>query len=358
MPDHRVSSFSELAERLYADSWQPNLGRFRSNLAFRGMQNATADLTTSLARLGGPFARQEGHLLRNFRKYAQRGSVPRDSVWNWLSLAQHHGLPTRLLDWSFSPYVALHFATQDLERFDVDGVVCCIDYRKAHELLPAPLRKLLRTESADVFTAEMLDRVARTLPELDRLSKRKPFVMFLEPPSLDDRIVNQAALFSLISDPRAQMDQWVKRHRGQFHRLIIPAKLKWEVRDKLDQANITERVLFPGLDGLSRMLKRYYSPRVDYDSKKAARRHSIPEAAHELSEVQDQEHDRDSVDERVTRGPVSSSSSPHPSRRESPAAASSAHGGNGTSRRSSPARRPTPRSTRSARRARGTSAER
>src|SRR5437762_13174162 len=67
----RVKSFNELVDRLYADSWQPHLGRFRSNFAFRGMQNAAADLTTSLARLGGPFARQEGHLLRNFRKYAQ-----------------------------------------------------------------------------------------------------------------------------------------------------------------------------------------------------------------------------------------------------------------------------------------------
>src|SRR5690348_12188911 len=157
----RISSWTELQERLYADTWQPSIRRFRSSFAFRGVEDAASDLATSLIRLNW---QQETHLLRNFRKYAQRDSVPRDSLWNWLALAQHHGLPTRLLDWSFSPYVALHFATQDFERFNVDGVVCCINYARAHALLPAPLRKLLRDDGADVFTAEMIDRVARTLP--------------------------------------------------------------------------------------------------------------------------------------------------------------------------------------------------
>lgn len=50
------------------------------------------------------------HLVRNFRKYARRSFVGGDSIRNWLSLAQHHDLPTRLLDWSYSPYVALHFS--------------------------------------------------------------------------------------------------------------------------------------------------------------------------------------------------------------------------------------------------------
>jgi hypothetical protein len=73
--------------------------------------------------------------------------------------------------------------------------------------------------------------------------------------------VNQFALFSMMSDPCADVQKWLYSHSELFRRLIIPKSLKWEFRDKLDQANMTERVLFPGLDGLGRWLKRHYTPR-------------------------------------------------------------------------------------------------
>ena len=115
---------------------------------------------------------------------------------------------------------------------------------------------LLDTEGAYVFTAELLEDAAKSLEELDSLPGE--FVVFLEPPSLDARIVNQFALFSLMSSPTALLDAWLLERSTTFRRIIIPASLKWEVRDKLDQANITERMLFPGLDGLSSWLKRHY----------------------------------------------------------------------------------------------------
>lgn len=260
MEERRVDSWIELQQFLFADSWQENLGRFRSPLAFRGAQDAgSADLRTGLLKIGGDPGRQESRLLRNFRKYAHRDAVPGDVVWNWLALAQHHGLPTRLLDWSFSPYVALHFTTADTERYDLDGVLWCVDYHRIHEGLPPGLRDLLAREGSQVFTAEMLSVAAASLDRLDALSE-EPFALFLEPPSLDDRIVNQFALFSLMSSPATRLDRWLESRPGLCRRIVIPAGLKWEVRDKLDQANLTERVLFPGLDGLSAWLKRYYTP--------------------------------------------------------------------------------------------------
>jgi hypothetical protein len=258
----RPETWSELHDLVFAETWQESLGRFRADLAYRGRGDARDDLRSSLVRLGGDPATLERYLLRNFRKYARRGDVPYDSTWNWLALAQHHGLPTRLLDWTYSPYVALHFATADVDRYDLDGVVWSVDFVRAHELAPDAVREGLRNEGANLVTAELLDRVARDVGGLAALAD-EPFALFLEPPSLDERIVNQYALFSLVSDVSVTLDEWLDRHPELVRRIVVPAGLKWEIRDKLDQANVTERVLFPGLDGLSRWLARYYLPRKD-----------------------------------------------------------------------------------------------
>jgi hypothetical protein len=268
----RPSSWLELLDALFAGSWNASLGRFRSPYAFRGQSLATEDLSSGLLRLaaGRPNVAQiELHLLRNFRKYAY-GQAATDTIWHWLALGQHRGLPTRLLDWTYSPFVALHFATANLALMDVDGSVWAVNFVAANRFLPPRLKRILDAEGSDTATTEML-HAFDSLREFDRLS-RTPFVVFLEPPSLDPRIVNQFALFSLMSRPDAAMDEWVATHGALARRVIVPAELKWEIRDKLDQANINERVLFPGLDGLSRWLARYYwqKPR-GADARKAER---------------------------------------------------------------------------------------
>jgi hypothetical protein len=264
MPADRIAkSWSQLIELLYADSWFEPLQRFRSPFVFRGSPFVSFDLRSGLLRLAGGAAeaRQlEPHLLRSFRKYAQTTAISGESAWKWLALAQHHGLPTRLVDWTWSPLVALHFATADMTRYGEDAMVLAVDTFKARGFLPAKVKNVISREATGVFSVEMLDELAGSLGEFDKLD-RSMFVAFLDPPALDARIVNQFAAFSVMNDAGAYLEDWLNEHPSLCRRIIIPAALKWEVRDKLDQANVAERMLFPGLDGLCRWLTRYYTPR-------------------------------------------------------------------------------------------------
>lgn len=255
-----AQGWDDLGRLLYEGSWNEKLGRFRSPFAFRGLSDSNYNLATRLIRLGGDFVELEQALLRNFRKYGSRLGADAQSVWELLTIAQHHGLPTRLLDWTYSPYIALHFATEEIEKFDCPSVIWCVNFDDARNLLPKALQRVLLDAYAAVFSLDLLEKAAESLADFDRLEKG-PFAVFFEPPSLDDRIVNQYALFTLLSDSRLTFDDWLRQHGDvQARRVIIPQNLLWEVRDKLDQANITERMLFPGLDGLSKWLKRNYSP--------------------------------------------------------------------------------------------------
>jgi hypothetical protein len=275
MSEIRVTDWNELNEQLYESSWQDTIGRYRSNFAFRGLSNARHRLQTTLSRMAGTSAASlEDHMMRTFKKYAHHDLRQYESLWYWWSLAQHHGLPTRLMDWTYSPYVAMHFATADIDQFDIDGVIWCVDFVKASTMLPDDFRKMQEQQGTLLFSVDMLDKIMEmhrmtSLKDLETLSPSE-FVVFFEPPSLDERIVNQFALFSVFSKPNIVFDDWLQSRPEMYRKIIIPAGLKWEVRDKLDQANITERVLFPGLDGLSQWLKRYYSPMKKLEAKPKA----------------------------------------------------------------------------------------
>ena len=263
-----IHSWSELQDQLYADAYDENLGRFRSPFVFRGVENKKYKLVSALHRMGENYREVEKHLLRNFRRYAHRDVVERDSVFYWLAVAQHHGLPTRMLDWTYSPLVAIHFATSGIDKFDQDGCIYMINFLKARQFLPEDLQSILSDYGGDVFTVSQLAEKVSRLKDLQQLYP-EIFPIFMEPPSLDDRMVNQYALFSFMSDINFSLHEWLKDHPELSRKIIIPKEIKWELRDKLDQANITERVLFPGLDGLSMWLKRQYSSRNQNTIKKA-----------------------------------------------------------------------------------------
>jgi hypothetical protein len=277
MAEIRVEKWGDLIDEIYFEPVNEQLNRYRSQCVYRGMTDAQYGLEPGLMRVGEHFAAVEMLLFNDFRKYAHRDASPGDSFWNWLAVAQHRGLPTRFLDWTFSPFVALHFATSNLGAGtrDHDAVIWAVNYVETNKLLPDHLADALNQSRKNIFSVEMLSQVVKDLADLDQL---EDIVLFIEPPSLDERIVNQAALFSLMSRPNGEagqppsiwrLDEFLHRKQEEvgshgpilFKKIIIPASLKWLIRDRLDQANITERVLLPGMDGLSSWLKRHYTKR-------------------------------------------------------------------------------------------------
>jgi hypothetical protein len=88
-------------------------------------------------------------------------------------------------------------------------------------------------------------------------------MLLWEPPSLDDRIANQSGMLTFMNSSTGSQNAFLadysKLHPLLVHRLIIAAEAKPEIRAMLDQNNISERTLFPGLPGLCAWLKRYYA---------------------------------------------------------------------------------------------------
>ena len=258
MPDETPTSFDQLMAELYAIPVDRH-SRHRSNFVYRGLDVSSWDLRTSLQRLGPSYAEVEGPLLRSFIKYSVDRELASQPLLYKLAFSQHHGLPTRVLDWTTAPKVALHFAVGDENHYDKDGIIWAVDVTLMRELLPDPLIAVLNEQRAFLFSVDMLPNVVE-LRDLDNLAHPNKFVLFFEPPSLDGRIVNQAAILSVMPGAELNLKDFLNDHPTAFKRVIVPKELKWEIRDKLDQDQISERMLFPGAEGTARWLKRYYGP--------------------------------------------------------------------------------------------------
>jgi hypothetical protein len=264
--EFRVESWDELQSYLF-NVYESDKDRFRSKYAYRGVSDKNYGLETSIQRIGRLPSQVENHLIRNFQKYSPINTLVDDynNIWNWISLGQHHGLPTRLLDWTFSPNVALHFLTDDINTFSKDGLIWIVDFVETKNHLPSDLQKKLNEQKTLSFTSvELKEYIGNSIKEIENYEMNNGnALLFFEPPSIDDRIVNQFALFSFMLDPNSDKKSWLESNKHLYKRIIIPATLKWEIRDKLDQSNITERIIYPGLDGISKWLGRWYREKSD-----------------------------------------------------------------------------------------------
>ena len=216
------------------------------NWAFRGQRYAEAPLFSGLSRYLQTFKvdprawpEQEERILRIFKRKAVHflQHVPeRDDDFQWLALMQDHGAPTRLLDFTWSPYVAAFFA---LHNSTDEGVVWACNpfeierYKEVNLEQPGAFRKHF-------------------------LSGTNSFVWLGEPYAMNRRLIAQSGTFLVPGVLDQSIDSILMKYRNPKETLIKLIMPAGRIRDKgmreLYRMNITQATLFPDLDGLARSL--------------------------------------------------------------------------------------------------------
>lgn len=194
---------------------------------FRGLSKYDYKLIPKVGRsvpAGTTVLEYETNLFNLFKRGAfdQSEIMPSDN-YEWLALAQHHGLPTRLLDWSFNPLVALYFAVSGQPTEDGAIVALRADAKMAPEVLK------------------------RDNPF--ELTKQYKFL----PNAITRRIHNQQGLFTISNKPNLSLEancrkDWI------LEKWRVNKKAKDAIKYELFRYGIDDARMFPDLDGLSRHL--------------------------------------------------------------------------------------------------------
>lgn len=213
------------------------------DLWFRGQHDATWGLIPSVFR-DGRLKSSEVTLLSRFRqKAAAHGARYGFDDWGWLVFAQHHGLPTRLLDWSESPLVALFFATGGNEA--TDGRVFVLNPRTLNLDAGDSAGQLHLLSDQDATAALYF-------PERQAAGQSPRAVVA---PQLFDRVRFQNGIFTVSTPPPLSGGRKDPLRESQaVEEAIIPWRSKGDIRRELALLGFNETAMYMDLDRIAKQI--------------------------------------------------------------------------------------------------------
>jgi hypothetical protein len=250
-------------------SWQDLLSKQKRKTLYRGQENVTWELETTLERScrkndGGltNATERERRLILLFKRHYHEYSykpVEYDDDLRWLGLMQHHGAPTRLLDWSYSILVATFFA---IGRAVDDAAVWCIDNDWLRQSAQGSLdQQGISDSSLNVARGRVSrDDAKRRFSQIYMTNKYR-VVRAVSPFFRDSRLTAQQGTFLCLGDVSAPfMENLTGMGQGTdgIIKYVIKKDLFRGLLYELYAANISNATLFPGLDGYARMLNTYH----------------------------------------------------------------------------------------------------
>lgn len=200
-----------------------------SNFLFRGQSDYNWDLLPKVGRPAFvkniPKVFREEYILDSWKRYSshQLNNQPIDE-WDWISLAQHHGLATRLLDWTKNPLVALFFATFDFNT-KIDSSLFILDFKNM----------VIDTQKTTPFNLS--------------------FSGVFYPKGLTARVISQRGVFTISQKPEVSLEKLMLQ--SSIVKVKINGSSKRLIQKNLEQYGINEFSIYQDLDNLSNYLNRF-----------------------------------------------------------------------------------------------------